>query len=108
MTGNAWELESAEGRHARSPDSFWIPPAHQRDRVASGQAVKLLFRFRSGGDEVVERMWVYVRGREGDTYLGTLQSTPQSPGPLGPGTEVRFRAEHIADIDTPPPDYEPA
>lgn len=77
MTTEQWELESAEGRHARSPDTFWIPPAHRRDRVAPGQGVKLLFRFRSGDDEVVA------------------------------GAEVSFRAEHIADIDSPPPDYEP-
>jgi hypothetical protein len=52
-------------------------------------------------------MWVYITGREGEAYEGRLQNQSEATPDFRPGTVVRFLAEHVADIDDPPPDYEP-
>lgn len=103
---DGWELESAEARHAESPSTFWIPPKQERHEVRPGQAVKLLFRIAEEAGSV-DRMWVYVTTRIGEWYQGWLQNDPGAEVDLGPGSVIWFRAEHIADIDTPPRDYEP-
>ena len=111
---DGWELESALERHERFPETFWIPSKADRERLPPGHAVKLIFRIRDAGgggegeDEVVtERMWVYVTGRSGDLFEGRLQNVPRTRCGLAPGTPVRFLAEHVADIDHPPDEYDP-
>jgi hypothetical protein len=110
---DGWQLESAETRHAASPESFWIPARLRRETLRPGDGAKLLFRLQAdtsasaaGG---VERMWVIVRRRAGRLYLGVLDSTPAAPeaisARLARGTEVVFAPEHVADISTPPREY---
>jgi hypothetical protein len=112
IDADGWELESAIERHERFPDTFWIPSKADREGLVPGQAVKLIFRLRDAGaggeDEIAtERMWVYVTGRSGDLFEGRLQNVPGTECGLAPGTPVRFLAEHVADIDHPPEDYDP-
>jgi hypothetical protein len=107
-----WELESAVRRHRSAPSTFWIPSEDRRRTLRVGRAAKLIFKIRvfdeSGNAEVVsERMWVYITGREGEAYEGRLQNQSEATPDFRPGTVVRFLAEHVADIDDPPPDYEP-
>jgi len=112
LDSHGWELESAVERHERSPDTFWIPSKVLRDGIVPGQAAKLIFRIRDpDGDAedapATERMWVYVTGSEGDVFEGRLQNVPRTTDRLGPGTPGRFFADHVADIDHPPDDYDP-
>ncbi|HET7543885.1 MAG TPA: hypothetical protein VFK05_28635 [Polyangiaceae bacterium] len=107
-----WELESAEERHLRYGESFWIPSEDQRRRLQPGQAVRLLFRIegaQSDGSRAinVERMWAVVLGRVGDFYLAVLDSQPASiePGYLDRDTEFLFMPKHVIDITDPPRDY---
>lgn len=107
-----WELESAEDRHQRYGESFWIPPEDERRRLQPGKAVRLLFRIEAaqadGSPEVnVERMWAIVLGRVGDFYLAVLDSQPASiePGYLDRDTEFLFMPKHVIDIAEPPRDY---
>ena len=89
-----------------------IPDLKDRDSLAPGDAAKLLFDMETrGGDRVidrgVDRMWVIVKRRIDDNYVGVLESDPGiAEGlTLRPGTEVLFRAEHICDIGHPPRSY---
>jgi hypothetical protein len=104
-----WELESAEARQAASPDTFWIPPRAQREGLQPGDGAKLLFQIASAGSTGVERMWVIVRRRMDDGYVGVLDSTPTSTDPgassLVRGCVVVFAPEHVADISKPARDY---
>jgi hypothetical protein len=107
-----WELESAVQRHLAAPSTFWIPSSEERRNLRVGQAAKLIFRIRvfdqAGSAEVItERMWVYVTARRGIVYEGRLQNQPESSPDFSLGTVVRFLAEHVADIDNPPPSYIP-
>jgi hypothetical protein len=109
---DGWELESAEARHAASPDTFRIPSRAQRERLQPGDGAKLLFRIASPGhtgvERGVERMWVIVRRRVEGLYVAVLDSTPSSTDPstsLARGTVLAFAPEHVADINTPSRDY---
>jgi hypothetical protein len=111
IDADGWQLESAEVRHAVSPDTFWIPPRAQRERLQPGDGVKLLFQIAiadAGSEQGVERMWVLVRRRMHDRYLGVLDSTPTSTTPASPlvrGCAVVFAPEHVADISAPSREY---
>ena len=110
-----WELESGEDRHAQNPDSFWIPPRPERERLQPGQAAKLLFRVEAtgpdGSTEIgVERMWVLVTERIDGMYIGRLDNEPGTVEAadhvyLVRGAEVPFGPEHVVDIAEPPADY---
>ena len=52
-------------------------------------------------------MWVIVKRRTGDLYVGVLDSDPGvAEGlTLRPGTEVLFGPEHVIGIDRPPDGY---
>ena len=110
-----WELRSGEASHKAHPDTFWIPPLADRQNLRRGQAAKLIFEIdaqREDGsrEEAAERMWVIVAERVGDVYIGILDNQPafvEAEGEfyLRRGAEVPFRAEHVVDIDDPPPDY---
>jgi hypothetical protein len=109
---DGWTLVSAEARHAEHPGSFVIPELKDRDSLTPGDAAKLLFDIetREGGrviDRGVDRMWVIVKRRIDDNYIGVLESNPGiSEGlTLRPGIEVLFRSEHISDIGHPPRSY---
>jgi hypothetical protein len=102
---DGWCLESAEARHAATPDSFWIPPRLDRDSLKRGSLAQLLFQIAipedPDGEYNVERMWVEVRGRAGDMYTGVLRNQPASVAEgeiLDHGATVCFLAEHVIDI----------
>lgn len=77
--------------------------------------MKLIFRIAVDNDEepvAVERMWVIVRERVGDQYLGILDNDPRAIGEneeLWSGVELPFSARHVIDIRRAPPEgSEPA
>lgn len=109
---DGFEPLSAEERHAANPDTFRIPDVQVRSSLRRGQAAKLLFdiQFQEHGRPVrgTERMWVIVSRREGDVYVGVLDSVPRTtaPGdPLQTGVEVPFLPEHFCDTGNPPQEY---
>ena len=106
LDADGWELESAEARHAASPETFWIPDRQVRDSLKAGQLVQLLFQISGTGDDGereinVERMWVEVEGRIGDLYVGCLRNQPATID-AGQGLDFKmklaFRPEHIIDV----------
>lgn len=111
---NNWELRSAKASHAQYGDRFWIPPLEARQHIQRGQAARLLFDIEvddEGKLEVQgERMWVIVKEKIGDTYIGILDNQPACSNfednvYLRLGVEVPFLAEHVIDIDTPPQEH---
>jgi hypothetical protein len=91
-----WKLRSGEASNRQYPTTFWIPPAEERNTVAQGAFVKLMFMMRDGYGE---RMWVQVERHRGNRYVGSLLSSPVDIPRLDSGDRVKFRAEHIIDID---------
>jgi uncharacterized protein YegJ (DUF2314 family) len=102
---DGWCLDDGEAYHARAPDTFWIPDKQARDSLQPGDHAKLIFRISvEDGDEnvAVERMWVLVRERTADGYLGTLDNEPDAIAENDEfwlGTELPFSARHVINIE---------
>lgn len=77
---HGWTLESAEDRHANAPDSFQIPSRDERESLAIGRRVQLLFNFlnRDEHGEIIdcEKMWVTIDSIHGNSYVGCLDNMP--------------------------------
>ena len=109
-----WELRSAEESHAKNGDNFWIPSLEARQNIKRGQAARLIFDIEVDDegeiDLVGERMWVIVKEKLGDTYIGILDNQPtcsafEDAVYLCLGAEVPFLAEHVIYINSPPQDH---
>jgi hypothetical protein len=107
-----WELRSAKESHRENPDKFWIPELKVRQNLKRGNAVKLIFDFEgyneNRGLEIGgERMWVIVKEKIRDFFLGILDNQPAGidEGFLDKNSEIYFKAEHIIDVGYPPKDY---
>ena len=105
IEADGWCLEDGEARHTEAPDTFWIPDRESREHLELGDLAKLIFRISVDNLEepvAVERMWVVVRERVGDWYLGVLDNEPDAIGEndeLWVGTEVPFAARHVINIE---------
>lgn len=109
---NEWALISAEERAAAAPDTFQIPPRPVRESLSVGEAAKLLFDIetRKDGqfvDRGVHRMWVIVKAKTEEGYIGVLDNDPSAAENLRLHERdlVVFGPEHVADIGRPPRDY---
>ena len=99
LTGKVtFRLEDGEEYHRRAPTTFEIPELARRESLKEGDIVKLLFRFFGDNESRVERMWVIVKGREGDEYFGVLDNDPFCTDQFRSGISVRFRAKHVINI----------
>ena len=102
---DGWCLENGEAYHAKAPDTFWIPERDRRESLEAGDLAKLIFRISvdNANDNVaVESMWVLVRERTVDGYLGVLDNEPfaiAKNGEFWLGTELPFSAKHVINIE---------
>ncbi len=90
-----WKLASGVECNRRWPDSFEIPSDAAKADVIPGDYVKLIFETNDWG----ERMWVEVAEVDGDRYVGRLSNLPAGIPRLYPEDRIRFKSEHIIDID---------
>jgi hypothetical protein len=101
---DGWCLEDGEELQREAPDTFWLPKLGYRQSLQPGDLVKLIFRISvDDGEEpvAVERMWVIVRERVGDQYLGILDNNPYAISEneeLWSGVELPFSPRHVIDI----------
>jgi len=86
-------LANVEQRHATDPKTFEIPTREEREDLWPNDFVKLIF------EDIGERLWIAVLLRNDDgSYTGSIVSQPGDPS-LNPGDIVRFKPEHVADIE---------
>lgn len=101
---DGWCLENGEDRHSNAPKTFWIPDRQRRESLEVGDLAKLIFRISVDDAEepvAVESMWVLVRERTTDGYLGLLDNAPFSIAENDEfwiGTELPFAPHHVIDI----------
>jgi mRNA-degrading endonuclease toxin of MazEF toxin-antitoxin module len=96
--GVSYVLEDGEENNRRYPDTFEIPAKDERHNLKAGQIVKLMFRITADGETQTERMWVIVKGREKDGYLGILDNDPACTQKMKSGLEVNFEPRHVISI----------
>jgi hypothetical protein len=109
---DGWALVSAEGHAATFPETFLIPSRAERESLSPGDGAKLLFDIETKEhgrvtDRGVDRMWVIVKGKTAEGYVGVLDSNPGTADnlKLHEGDVVVFGPEHVAGIDRPPRSY---
>jgi hypothetical protein len=93
-----YTLENAEERAQQYPSSFELPPEKERKNLKKGDYAKCIFlaavpQYGLDGD----RMWVQVKRREGDRYVGELANAPTIVD-AELGDEVKFGPEHVISI----------
>jgi len=93
-----YTLDNGEGLNKESPETFFIPPRAQRETLLPGELVKLVFRMSFEEDVQIERMWVIIKSRTDNGYIGTLDNDPLCTKELQAGAEVVFGPEHIIQI----------
>jgi uncharacterized protein YegJ (DUF2314 family) len=93
-----YTLDDGEEIHRDAPETFWIPEAAERNALRPGQIVKLIFRIELGDEVHVERMWVQVKGRDAQGYLGGLDNDPYCTTELRSGEAVHFEPRHVIQI----------
>jgi hypothetical protein len=91
-----WHLGSGVKRNRAHPDTFQIPDEEDRNGVHPGLTVKLMFEMRDGFGE---RMWVEVLRRKRRHLVGRLSNQPAAIPRLYHGDLIKFKPEHIIDID---------
>jgi hypothetical protein len=102
---DGWCLDDGEEYHRAAPATFWIPTREAREALQPGDLAKLIFRISvDHPDEpvAVERMWVLVRERTVDGYLGILDNDPDALAEndeFWSGIELPFGPHHIINID---------
>jgi hypothetical protein len=108
---DGWRLLSGEEHSARHPATFHIPSRKDRESLTPGDGVQLMFDIetRENGllvDRGVDRMWLIVKRRTGEAYVGVLDNDPgREELPLDPGLPLRFGPEHVIAIQRPPDGY---
>lgn len=78
---DGWCLESGEERHRENSHTFWIPDHEDRERLRQGDLAKLIFRINVNNEEepeAIERMWMIVRDRIPEGYIGVLDNDPRA------------------------------
>jgi len=102
---DGWQLEDGEQLHRQAPATFEIPNLAVRQILEPGDFAKLVFRIALEGENneaAVERMWVIVRERTPDGYLGILNNEPsliEENGDFWLGAELPFEPRHIISVD---------
>jgi hypothetical protein len=101
---DGWCLDDGEVRHQEAPRTFFIPDLALRKILQPGDLAKLIFQIAVQGEEhaSVERMWVIIRERTPDGYIGMLNNEPGSipeNDRLWLGTEMPFDYRHIIAVE---------
>jgi hypothetical protein len=94
-------LTDCRAQHEKHPDTFHIPDERDLWSLGTGDFAKLIFTIPEGVDPdgmVGERMWVVIRERAGDDFVGVLDNEPLCFDDLRLGDLIGFSAANIADI----------
>ncbi|QSX33765.1 DUF2314 domain-containing protein [Shewanella avicenniae] len=93
-----YTLDNGEEINREYPETFWMPPRDERESLLPGEIVKLIFRISLEESLHVERMWVVVEERNGDSYVGVLDNDPYCTTELRAGASIEFCPEHVIQI----------
>src|SRR4051812_14640546 len=101
---DGWCLDDGEQRHREAPATFLIPNLELRKILQPGDFAKLIFKIAVEGDDepIFERMWVIIRERTPDGYVGVLDNKPggiPENDRLWLGTELPFDFRHIIAVE---------
>ena len=95
--GSDWFLGDAEEQHRAHPRSFFIPSRAERESLAPGRDVRLMFirRDPAAGEPSGERMWLEVESAGEGGYVGILKNQPAFIEDLAAHDQVAFAPHHV-------------
>ncbi|HCU85478.1 MAG TPA: DUF2314 domain-containing protein [Methylophilus sp.] len=93
-----YTLDNGEKLNQEFPETFWIPSQVERENLLPGELVKLIFRISLESEQHVERMWVMVKERTTNGYIGELDNDPYCTNELRHGALVEFEPAHVIQI----------
>jgi hypothetical protein len=102
---DGWSLDDGEELHREAPETFWIPALNDRQSLQPGDFAKLVFRISvddPNSPVSVERMWVVVRERVTEGYIGILDNEPDGIAEnddLWLGVEIPFAPRHVINVE---------
>lgn len=96
-------IDDGEIAHAKSPETYWIPPRAYRESLQPGAIAKIRFYIRvaSPDGDIVdhgERMWVRITECMNDWYRGELDNDPYCTDAIQSGLVLWFQPRHIIAI----------
>ena len=94
----SFTLDDGEQINAEAPDTFLIPSRIDRENLVADALVKLIFRIETDDDFQVERMWVIVKEKTPEGYIGILDNEAYCTDEIGVGLEIEFKPEHVIQI----------
>jgi hypothetical protein len=94
----SYVLDDGAEINREHPGTYAIPPARQRNNLQPGQLVKLVFRISHEDKVDVERMWVVVKTKHSNYYVGVLDNDAYCTDKIASGLEVRFDPRHVIQI----------
>jgi Uncharacterized protein conserved in bacteria (DUF2314) len=102
-----WHLDSGVKRNREHPETFEIPDREDKQAIAPGVFVKLLFDTTDlwGRRNWGERMWVKVVAIKKRHIVGMLDNEPIGIPRLYRCDQVKFRHDHIIDINWETDDF---
>jgi hypothetical protein len=96
-----WHLNSGVKLNRKNPKTFWIPSEDEKQAIAPGVVVKLMFTIDNVWGRQIwgERMWVQVVTIKKRHIIGRLVNAPFAIPRLDHGDRIKFKRDHIIDID---------
>jgi hypothetical protein len=102
-----WHLASGVKRNREHPQTYWIPDEDAKQAIQPGVFVKLMFDTSDlwGRRNWGEGMWVEVVAIRKRHIVGVLRNQPIGIPRLDFGDQVKFKRDHIIDIDWEPSEF---
>jgi uncharacterized protein YegJ (DUF2314 family) len=103
-----WHLTSGVKQNRKHPESFEIPDEKEKQAIEPGVFVKLIFDTTDLWGRITwgERMWVEVVAIKKRHIVGVLRNQPFAIPRLYAGHQLKFKRDHIIDINWEPDDLD--
>lgn len=100
---DSWELEDGVAKNQLNPTTFFIPSLESRESLLPDDKAKVIMRIRTINDKDVEEdnlegLWLIVREKKSDHFIGILETTPECTTEMKVGMEVFFEPRHVVQI----------
>lgn len=97
----SWQIDDITELAKESKYTFYVPPKSVVEKLAIGNFAKVIFRFQSDDPTIpkAERMWVEIKERKGNQFIGDLANMPRYIKDLAIGDEIEFETQNIINTD---------
>lgn len=100
-----YELLDPRIQAGESPFTFYLPNVSIIKKLKKGDSVKLIFPLKEKREDLPhsERMWVTIKSRIENNFIGKLENRPKYIKELEKGDIIEFKEYHVIDssIDDP-------